>query len=476
MQVPAITKFIIILSVLFALPAYANPVLSNVDIEPVSLAGKPYYRINADFLSDFKRSDRSRGEFSVPFSALVPQGSCNNTVIVDVVNSVLFEFPVTPLGHITLNLAQQFLGETFIAGRGGDDGFIYVAAQWNKSVTDVLANGQIERSTDGYHVFDQLSQALRKGLLYKYLPSASRCKVDLLLAFGWSQTGKLLAGILTDDLNGKPSQPMFDGLFLGVAGGICRALRDGEFPWSYHYCTEPPQHHVPTVAFNTQSEVELALGEGALRQPSGILAIYDYAGLAHIDAQFLPFAAIFSGFEFRQNPVSVIPAVRASFWNLYLQVKYGVPAAESQLMDAVPVATEPVVFLDSRFDPSLKSWSGGKVYTADQDGDGVAEGGVRLPHIPTRVNDQVSIGAPLGTYGGIDFNYAGGGGIFFANGGTFEPYSPEQLAELYPTKEDYLFKVTSSVLYSVLQGYLLMEDGLQMIEQADAKEMPHWVE
>lgn len=478
MKVSTFVQYIVCLCCFLTFSAYASSPFTNIDINETNLAEKPYFQISADFSSDFVRPDGTQGHFTVPITALVPRGKCNNTAIIDVVNSVLFEFPLTPLGYTPLNFAQLFLGEYIISGRSTGQSFTYFAVQWNKSVVDQLPSGYMERGTDGYIVLQAFSKAIRKGKLAKHLPIKRACKIHQTIGFGWSQTGKLLADMLTMELNGKPSEPIFDGLFLGVAGGICRSLQDAYFPWLYRDCKEPPKKHVPTVAFNTQSEIELSLGSGALRQPSDSLTIYDYAGLAHIDAHFLPFDSVFGGLglDFKQNPISVIPAVRASFWNLFLQVKHGVTPAQSQLMYASFVHTAPVSFLDLRNDITAMSWSGGDVYTADENGDGSADGGIRLPHMSRTFEQSVltSGGGPLGKYGGIDFSYAGGEGIFFANGGTFEPFSPEDLAQRYPNKEDYVNKVRSAVIHLVLSRYLLAEDGIQLVEEAESLYLPHW--
>ncbi|SEF49673.1 alpha/beta hydrolase domain-containing protein [Vibrio hangzhouensis] len=478
MKLTNLIKILSYLTWFVSAAVFANSTFSNVATTDTSLANKAYIEVTADFSGSFVRSDRSRGSFTVPVTALFPKGKCNNTAVIDVVNSVLFEFPITPLGYTPLYFARMFLGDDVLSGRNNDAGFTYYSVQWNKSVIDYEGSGHLEQATDGYIVLEELSKAVRQTKLEKYLSAKPGCKIQHTIGFGWSQSGKLLADMLTSELNGKRGTPIFDGLFLGVAGGICRSLQDTTFPWAYHNCSEPPEKHVPTIAFNTQSEIELSIGSGALRAPSEYLSVYEYAGLAHIDANFLPFDIVFGGFgfEFKQNPVSVVPAVRASFWNLYLQVKYGMSPAPSQLMYSSFVDTPAVSFLDLRNDPAAMSWSGGDVYTADQDGDGSAEGGIRLPHMSTVLNvgSPVAIGAPLGDYGGIDFNYAGGGGIFFANGGTFDPYSAEELALRYPTKDDYMMKVRSAVVYLVLSRYLLLEDGMKMVEEADSVALPHW--
>ncbi len=436
-------------------------------IEQLELNGTQYQSAIGSVVGSFERSDGTLGFFDVSAQALIPIENCNGTAIVDVVNSVLFEFPATDeLGHLVLPLGRIFLGDDLIAGRGTGSGFTYLSVQWNKLVTDEAGAGMIERGTDGWEVLAQTADMLRDD---NFSPA---CDVQHVLGFGWSQTGKLLAEMLTSGGNQRTVGPVFDGLYLGVAGGRCRTLTDDAFPWAYANCAEPPADHVPTVAFNTESEIQLAFGDGSLRTPSESLSVYDYAGLAHIDAGFLPFAAIFAdlanslGIEFMQNPVSVGPGVRATFWALYEQVAENAAPPESRLMSALPTNDAPVQFLDRRGDPGLLTWSGGAVYTADVDGDGTSDGGVRMPHMPTLTMGGKQVGAPLGTYGGVDFGFAGGPGIFFANGGTFTPFSDDELQALYTNRGSYASRVQRSALALMRDGYLLPEDGMAIIQEA----------
>jgi len=452
-----------VLLVLVTTPTIAQTRLV-IDVETsISLNGRPYLQREGMLQGDFQRSDNSSGQFSVPVLLQIPQHGCNGVAILDLVNSVLFEFPATDeLGHILLPFGRLFLGADLISGRQSGRGFSYMSLQWHKLVADETGIGNIERGSDSYPILAAAADYLRE--------QQQPCAITQVIGFGWSQTGKLLAELLTTGKNQRPSQgAIFDSLFLGVAGGRCRSAIDAEYPWHYRNCDEPASGHVPSVAFNTQSEIELSLGDGALRTPSTQLHIYDYAGLAHIDAQFLPYSRLFAalasqlGIEFMQNPVSVIPGVRASFWALYRQLINSGQPPRSQLMQAIPVDQPEVRFVDLRANPDLLTWSGGKVHSADIDADGVADGGVRMPHLPSRKQNGSQLGAPLGLYGGIDYRFAASAGIFFANGGSFAPYSTEQLAERYPSRKHYLRQYKAALQHLVAKGYLLVEDGKAML-------------
>lgn len=94
-----------------------------------------------------------------------------------------------------------------------------------------------------------------------------------------------------------------------------------------------------------------------------------------------------------------------------------------------------------------------------------------MPHMPTTTNGGQVVGAPLGLYGGIDFRFAGGAGIFFANGGSFAPFSEAELETLYPSHGTYVRRVVTAVTRLVLDRYLLLEDGLALIEVAVQSEV-----
>ncbi|HDM8206083.1 TPA: hypothetical protein P0E34_001253 [Vibrio campbellii] len=450
--------------------------LNDVDIQEQDVGNQPYYVISAMFTGEVEEPSQTSSPFSVPVSLMIPKQSCNQVAIVDVVNSVLFEFPPTPLGYITLNIGQIILGENFISGRG-ENSFIYASVIWDKNVVD-QTSGTIVKGTDGYSILRQFAHFLKTNEVIPMLQLETDCDIKQTIGFGWSQTGKLLATMLTEELNGSIENPAFDGLFLGVAGGICRHLINDVFPWRYTSCAKAPNKHVPTVAYNTQSETELARGDGKLRNSTSSLSVYEYAGLAHIDKQFLPFEVLFGGlgFNFKQNPISVAPSVRAAFWNLYLKVKDDVPTPKSRTLFSKPDPQTFVSFLDLRGDDSLLSWSGGQVYITDSNRDGFAEGGIRLPHMPSSKQSPFSskMGAPLGIYGGIDYSYAGGPGIFFANGGTFSEYDDETLLMLYPTKQTYVQRVVLSVWSLIFERYLLIEDGMMLIEQAEELQLSIW--
>ena len=99
------------------------------------------------------------------------------------------------------------------------------------------------------------------------------------------------------------------------------------------------------------------------------------------------------------------------------------------------------------------------------DGNGNAEGGLRLPDI------QV----PTATYSPSNPPVSGAEVLapalctFF---GSAVPYTTAQLTALYPTHADYVADVTAAANEDVTEGYLQPADAQTLIAQAQASTVP----
>lgn len=88
-----------------------------------------------------------------------------------------------------------------------------------------------------------------------------------------------------------------------------------------------------------------------------------------------------------------------------------------------------------------------------RDADGNATGGLRLPYM------QVPIASYLGTFwGDCEVDHA--------------PFSAARLAQLYPTQDDYVSKVSAAAEDSYRRGYLRREDAIDMIARAADRPIP----
>jgi hypothetical protein len=107
----------------------------------------------------------------------------------------------------------------------------------------------------------------------------------------------------------------------------------------------------------------------------------------------------------------------------------------------------------------------GPVREAARDADGNAKGGVRLPHMTSALTDGRKAGAPLGQYTGFAFDYVESN-FFFVISGTFKPFPPEKIRELYPNHTTYVDAVTASTEDLVTKRYILPEAAEAYIEAA----------
>jgi hypothetical protein len=101
-------------------------------------------------------------------------------------------------------------------------------------------------------------------------------------------------------------------------------------------------------------------------------------------------------------------------------------------------------------------------FTPEYDAEGNIVGGTRLPHMPTTINGMPA-GAPLGVYGGVDFDFIPSFDPFIwhafaALAGTFTPYTEAELNAKYPTPAAYRALVTASADDLLARGYILQAD------------------
>ncbi len=93
-----------------------------------------------------------------------------------------------------------------------------------------------------------------------------------------------------------------------------------------------------------------------------------------------------------------------------------------------------------------------------------------LPHLRTTLPDGKVVGAPLGTYNGLDLP-SKDTNIFFLIGGTFAPLEPDRLRAVYATREAYVSAVAEAAKDLVAKRYLLQEDADTYVEAAARQEI-----
>jgi hypothetical protein len=192
--------------------------------------------------------------------------------------------------------------------------------------------------------------------------------------------------------------------------------------------------------------------------------MWELAGVSHLPQPYVPFDQR-RGYS-PQNPIDFRSVTRAAIHHLTRWVAAG---------------TEP---------PPTQHIEGSKgeehVWTTERDGDGNALGGVRLPHMTRSLADGTSIGAPIGAYNGVihelfpEPNVAlshwnapiNASEIALAISGTFERFSDERLAELYPSREIYEERYRAALDTVLEEGYILQEDHDRYLARLNGGHVP----
>jgi hypothetical protein len=418
--------------------------------------GRHYLQVEGLMVGRFTRADGSSGRYRVPLIMAFParDGRPGNGVgLVDVPNSASFVvIPDLPLTEE--NIAQFALLTT------GDylfrEGYTYLAVQWNKTVTDRLGAdppqgrqrglgyGVIQREADSTQILQDASRLLRQPVALGEIRKPR--VVAHVLAFGYSQTGFVLNQFIDTGANQDTAGLFYDGF---VLGGNIRAAVVPAIPL--------PTDQGKVIALYT--ETDLQVFKAALNRGSGkadFYRHYELAGVAHSPEPIFPLDAAPFGAP-RQNPADLSPAMRAVLANLVAWIRHVDAPPPSRFIDGTLLS-------DDSFAP-------------DRDADGNALGGLRLPHLPSRLcadddpggtADCRAAGAPLGTYSGLetDVPVPPSANLFVMWGGTFEPFSRRQLQERYRNLGHYVRLVERAAWVLYQQGYILLEDYRRYVLEA----------
>jgi len=194
--------------------------------------------------------------------------------------------------------------------------------------------------------------------------------------------------------------------------------------------------------FSTESDAQR--GGFLERAETTAYRLDEIAGVAHTPQPIVPFGALAP----EQNPMLFSPAVRAALRNLIAWMDGVEPPANNYM------TLESQEFL----------FAGVPFRYAVRDADGNAVGGIRLPHM-TATDSSGEIGAPLGTYLGIDFAQAIGAVAF---GGRFIPFDSAKLSSLYPDHGTYVERVAKAAHRLVKRREILKEDAKAYIRDASS--------
>jgi hypothetical protein len=409
-----------------------------------------YIYVEATMRGTVARADGSVGEYAVPMVLIYPVDGGNGAGVVDWPNTVYYSIT----GHQDLDASETKQYARIVTdGFLFEHGYTYASVQWSKEVAELFADvalgegsshlvgGSIERGTDAWEILRDAARFLRDPSSFQGGDGPS--PVDTVLSFGYSQTSAHQMQFLIRGENVVDGQLIYDGHLLGAGGFGCNAVTD-----------EPPFYGGPTpcdgtpvddpskmMMVSTQSELEALFRAALSRFPDADnWRQYELAGVSHLPT------VVAAGLAENQNPADFRPVFRAAIHNLKLWTTEGIDPPPSKFIEGAIISEGPpeaVGLLDTALDD-----------------DGNALGGLRLPHLEQDVEDQV-VGAPLGTYTGLNLgidleaeptNFL----VFF--GGTFEPFSEEELRRRYPDRETYVRRVTRAADHLLDGGYILEED------------------
>jgi len=420
---------ILVLFLSSSLRAEVRSVVVSSSISLGSFNGRAYDQYTAT-LQGTVGEGTLQHSYSVPLVLAYPSApqDANGFALLDVPNSAIFE--VYPSPQYILPFARLSLGQDFIFGRG----YVYAAVQWNKVVTDRLYGGGIISSTDGYQILIDLANWLRYPTLLTGPAEVKLNPAPAVIAVGYSQSGALLRHFY---LSGRNAQLSFDGALIVSAGAVGLRLEEN-LPREYLTVNAdgsgmalPEDGKV--IEVNTETDVTY-LSSWLNRTDTTSSRHYEIAGVAHLPPAILNLSSFGAK---RQNPVDFSPAMRAQLENLHDWIA------------------------DDTLPPPSLTMAGGAQLQYDSDGN--AKGGVRLPHLYTRLPSGLA-GAPLGIYGGFDPTVTWPAYL----GGTFQPFSPAKLRQLYPSQSAYVSAVTRAAEAAVAARFLLEEDKEQYVSVAAA--------
>jgi len=261
-------------------------------------------------------------------------------------------------------------------------------------------------------------------------------QVERILAVGESQSGFAL----TTYVNAlAPVTEAFDGYLIHSRGGPALPLgAPGQSISIVDAIAGPPTRirndlDVPVLQLETETDVVSVIGFLPARQPdTDTVRTWEVAGTAHADKGLIgPVAdSLDCGAPINDGPHGF--AVRAAVRHLDTWARTG----------EAPPSMPPLEVDESGAEPVIR-----------RDADGIAQGGIRYPVVEVPVETLSGDPGP-----GTDI-------ICLLTGKTV-PFTPERLAELYPTSDAYLSAFGEATDASVEAGILLAEDRQAMLDQA----------
>jgi hypothetical protein len=288
-----------------------------------------------------------------------------------------------------------------------------------------------------YDIFTQAGAAARRttGTILEGLA------VERVVAIGESQSAFRLTTYVNDV---DPMTPTFDGFLIHARGGTAPPLHDDDEPGAALQGDPVPFREdlrAPVLCVEAETDL-LVLGYLAARQDDGAhLAVWEMAGTSHADAYTFGTGMIDTGrLPIAELAAAWIPSSELLGMKVDLPVNAG---PQHYVMNAA------VAHLDRWVRDGIRPPTSPRLELVDgafaTDEHGNVRGGIRTPHVdvPTAV---------LSGFGND------GHPVAFLTG-TTTPFSAEQLAALYPSRDDYLARYAAATDAAVDAGFVLAADA-----------------
>lgn len=455
------------------------------------------------------------GPYKIPLRIVYPTGGSPvlRRAVIEPWNNVFVE-RFTATGTTIIDIAYHVLGIPYLVE---ERGYTYVEHEWNKLMIDgQVAAGisprhtanlffgalpfpvdptlVISAATDGYEIMADVSTFTRNPTAYNAfagLPSPSPS--DKAFSFGASQTGMLLRDFAMNSRNsslgaGFPNGLVYEGTFAGLPGSQVRTLVNVPALGFYVYDAVPGPTPASEGAFlNMNSETDMFMFQGILARdaaPPPHYAFYEIAGVAHNSGEFGPFIRPV------QNTRLAGPFFRAMLENLRSFVDLGIAFPPPQVLEGSAATRDQPLFPNNAPITGFAQVAGFTVNTyvgVPSPEDGNFLGGIRPPHLLTRLPNGSCVGAPLGTYRGtlaLTLDYPDnslpnaiqimpsppgtliGTESLIMNAGFFAAWEPALINRWYRDACEYVTQVEAGANYALANRWILPADRDAYVAEA----------
>jgi hypothetical protein len=289
-----------------------------------------------------------------------------------------------------------------------------------------------------YDIYTQVARAVRGGA---GLPGL---KPQRLVAAGQSQS----AAAMVTYFNGvQPLTHAFDAVFVhsrfatglplvsaGKHADIAAALQAG------HPAILRTDQDVPVLDIQTETDVTSFLASYSVRQPdTAHFRLWEVAGTAHADA-----------YQVGKNTKYIDCGVPINDGAMHIVVKAAWHALDTWLTTGTP---PPVA-------PRLDVVPHGNTATAKRNADGIALGGIRTPPVDVPVAALSGVAGPNPS-------------TICLLLGSSKPFSAARIAQLYPSRAEYLKKFDAAADATIAAGYALPGDRAALLAFAEPDRVSH---